>query len=111
MNGTNLNSIGMVISKRSIDEITTTDVRYYISSLNGGVQEFGNGVRSHWGIENKLHWVLDVQFRENDSRIRKKNAPENFSMLRHVALNLLRQEKSLKRGIKTKDPRFNNFLI
>jgi predicted transposase YbfD/YdcC len=99
---TKLNSIGMVIATRIIDNNITTDVRYYISSLKNGIQEFANGVRSHWGIENKLHWVLDVQLREDDSRIRKENAPENFSILRHVALNLLRQEKSLKRGIKTK---------
>lgn len=99
---TKLESIGMVISKRIIDKNIATDVRYYISSLEKGIQEFANGVRSHWGIENKLHWVLDVQLREDDSRIRKENAPENFSILRHVALNLLRREKSLKRGIKTK---------
>jgi predicted transposase YbfD/YdcC len=97
-----LNSIGMVTSKRTINEIVTTEVRYYISSLDSDIEKFANGVRSHWGIENKLHWVLDVQMREDDSRIRKENAPENFSMLRHVALNLLKQETSVKRGTKTK---------
>jgi len=99
---TGLNSIGMVTSTRTINEKITTDVRYYITSLDGGIEKFANGVRSHWGIENKLHWILDVQMREDDSRIRKENAPENFSMLRHVALNLLKQETSVKRGIKTK---------
>jgi len=99
---TDLNSIGMVISKKTIDNKTTTEKRYYISSLEEGIKDFARGVRSHWGIENKLHWVLDVQMREDECRIRTGYAPENFAILRHVALNLLRQEKSLKRGIEGK---------
>lgn len=58
--------------------------------------------RSHWGIENKLHWVLDVAFREDDSRIRQGNAPHNMAVLRHMALNLLKHEKTAKGGIKAK---------
>ena len=59
-------------------------------------------VRAHWGIENSLHWVLDVVFREDDSRVRIKNAAENLALIRKITHNLLQQEKTLKRGIKTK---------
>ncbi len=99
---TESNSIGMVISTRTVDSKTTIEKRYYISSLTTGIKEFARGVRSHWIIENKLHWVLDVQMREDESRIRTGSAPENFAMLRHVALNLLRQENTVTRGIKGK---------
>jgi len=61
-----------------------------------------DSIRQHWGVENSLHWVLDVAFREDDSRIRKDNAPQNFAVLRHIAGNLLQQEKSVKTGIKNK---------
>ena len=98
----NLNSIAMVTSTRIIGEKQTIEKRYYISSLSGEIERFAEGVRKHWGIENKLHWILDVQFREDDSRIRKGNGAENFAMLRHVALNLLKQDKKTKLGIKAK---------
>ena len=58
--------------------------------------------RSHWGIENRLHWVLDIAFREDMSRVRKDHAPENFAVLRHMAVNMLKQEKSIKVGIHAK---------
>ncbi|MFN9174155.1 MAG: ISAs1 family transposase, partial [Synechocystis sp.] len=58
--------------------------------------------RSHWGIENQLHWVLDVAFNEDASRIRKDHAPENFALIRHIAVNLLRRETSVKVGLKAK---------
>ena len=63
---------------------------------------FGESIRSHWGIENSLHWILDVALNEDDCKIRKDNAPQNFAVLRHIAVNLLGKEKSKKLGIKNK---------
>ena len=97
-----LNSIGLAESERHIGDELTIERRYFISSLGNDAQQFGNAVRKHWGIENNLHWVLDVAFREDENRVRKDHAPENMTMLRHIALNLLKQETTLKRGIKTK---------
>lgn len=97
-----LQSIGMVESVRTVNGKTTVETRYYISSLPNNAKRLGQSVRSHWGIENPLHWVLDVAFCEDDCRIRKDNAPQNFAVLRHIALNLLNQEKTLKTGIKNK---------
>jgi predicted transposase YbfD/YdcC len=96
------NSVGMVESVRSLNGETTVETHYFISSLESNAKEFGNSIRSHWGIENSLHWILDVALREDDCRIRKDNAPQNFAILRHIAVNLLGQEKRVKRGIKNK---------
>ena len=95
-------SIGMVEAERQIGDEKTSETRYYISSLAGDAKEFGMAVRAHWGIENSVHWVLDIAFREDDSRVRRGNGAQNFAILRHIALNLLRQEKSAKCGIKAK---------
>jgi len=95
-----LHSISMVIAERRIGETTSVCTRYYLSSLSGSAKEVSRAVRSHWQIENSLHWVLDIAFREDDSRIRRGNGPQNFAVLRHIALNLLKQENSLKQGIK-----------
>ncbi len=77
--------------------------RFYISSLTPkNPARINEAVQTHWGIETKLHWVLDVAFREDDSRVRKGHADENFTIARHIALNKLKNEKSLKRGIKGK---------
>jgi predicted transposase YbfD/YdcC len=97
-----LHSIGMRESVRIVKGKTTIETRYYISSLENNAQKFGESVRSHWGIENSLHWVLDVGFREDDCRIRKDNAPQNFAILRHISLNLLTTEKTSKTGVKNK---------
>lgn len=81
----NLKSVGMVEYIRTINGKTNVETRYYISSLANNAQLLGQSVRSHWSIENSLHWVLDVAFCEDDCRIRKDNAPQNFSVLvRHA---------------------------
>jgi predicted transposase YbfD/YdcC len=98
-----LQSIAMVEAEREIlGEEKSIERRYYISSLESDAKRIGQATREHWGVENSLHWVLDVTFREDQSRIRKDNAPENMAILRHMALSLLKQEKTSKRGIRAK---------
>ena len=94
--------IGMVESERAIGESKSVERRYYIGSVENNAKVFGWAVRNQWAIENKLHWSLDVMFREDDSRIRIGEAAENMAVLRQMALNILRQEKTSKRGVKTK---------
>ncbi|MGB7486276.1 MAG: ISAs1 family transposase, partial [Phormidesmis sp.] len=90
-----LKRVGMIESERHIkDKPTTTERRYYLTSLNGGVERFARASRGHWGIENRLHWSLDVVFREDDSRIRSDHAPENMTLIRKIALDLLSKESS-----------------
>jgi predicted transposase YbfD/YdcC len=97
-----LRSIAMVVSTRIIQGVETKQVRFYISSLKSDAKRILQVVRSHWGIENELHWVLDVALNEDRSRVRKDHAPANLAVLRHIALNLLKQEKSAKGGIRAK---------
>jgi predicted transposase YbfD/YdcC len=97
-----LRSIGMIEAKRTTKEGTSVKRRYFISSLESNAKQMLHAVRTYWGIENKLHWILDLAFREDESRVRKGNAPENFAVLRHIALNLLRGEDSAKISIRAK---------
>ena len=97
-----LKAIAMIISERRIGDKTEIKTRYFISSLDCDANHFLRSKRSYWGIENQLHWVLDVAFREDDSRVRKGNAPQNFALIRHMALNMLKQEKTAKGGVKAK---------
>ncbi len=97
-----LKSIGMVESIRKEKGKITKEIRYFICSISADAQLFAKAVRCHWQIENTLHWTLDIAFQEDDSRIRKGNAPENFAILRHICLNLLKNEKTYKAGIKIK---------
>jgi len=87
-------TIGVVVSERHEKDKKTTECRYYISSQENNAELFAKAVRAHWGIENFLHYVLDVTFREDECRIRKDDAPENFAVLRHIARNLLQREKT-----------------
>jgi len=95
-------SIGLVETTQTRNERTTTATRYYISSLPADIGRFSHAVRAHWGIENRVHWVLDIAFREDESRVRKDHGAKNFAVLRHIAMNLLRHETSRKGSIKTK---------
>ena len=97
-----LRSVGLVESVREIEGKTTLERRYYLSSLKLDVETFARAVRGHWGVENKLHWIMDVCFREDQSRARQGHAAENLATLRRLALNLLKREKTKKRGIRGK---------
>jgi len=96
-----LRSVGVVESVRDIGGQTSTERRYYLSSLALDVKKFAQAVRSHWGVENQLHWVLDVVFGEDQSRARTGHAAENLATLRRWALNLLKADtRKAKRSIK-----------
>ncbi len=97
-----LTSIVVIESKRTISGKTTIAHRVYISSKKRSAKYFLQATRDHWHVENKLHWTLDVAFREDESRLRKGDGAENFSILRRIALNLLKKEKTEKTGIETK---------
>jgi predicted transposase YbfD/YdcC len=97
-----LTSLVKVQAERRTTQKTTIEDRYYLSSLAGDAQKLLDATRTHWGIENSLQWVLDIAFREDECRVRKGYAAQNLATLRHIAVNLLKQEKTAKVGTKSK---------
>lgn len=97
-----LRSLAIVKATRVIDGETSSQKRYFISSVKSGADRMMRLIRNHWEVENKLHWSLDVSFNEDNSRVRTGHAPENLALIRKMALNLLRQNKTKKCGAKTK---------
>ena len=109
-----LKSVVRIVSKRKIGDKTEIKTRYFISSLPADAKVVLNVKRDHWKIENQLHWVLDIAFREDECRIRKDHAAENMAVLRHIALNLLKRDKTAKGGIHAKRLQAgwnNNYLL
>jgi predicted transposase YbfD/YdcC len=97
-----LQSIALVQAERRVGEETTLKHRYFISSLESNAQRLLHAARTYWEIENKVHWVLDLAFREDECRVRKGNGAQNLAVVRHIALNLLRRESTSKRSIRAK---------
>lgn len=95
-----LESIVEVTSVREIKGVRSQETRYYVSSLIPDAEKLGKAIRAHWSIENSLHWVLDISFRDDDSRIRRGNAPQNIAIIKHMALNLLQKAKGKRDSIK-----------
>ena len=92
----------MIESIREGKDFKTTDTRFYISSCQPSAKSLLDASRKHWGVENSLHWTLDVTFNEDESRIRKEASPENYAIFRHIALNILRNDTSTEASIKRK---------
>ena len=99
---TGLRCVAKVQARRNVGGKETVEDRYFLSSLEGKASQLLMATRAHWQIENGLHWVLDVAFREDESRVRKDHGAQNLATLRHIALNLLKQEKTAKVGIQNK---------
>lgn len=101
---TKLQTIAMVRRSRQVGDKTSEETHHYISSLplSAGAQTIAHAVRSHWAVENQLHWSLDVGFREDACQVRKDNAPANLACVRRIALTQLKQETGKKLGIQGK---------
>lgn len=100
-----LHTIVRVRSERYVGDKHSVEDRHFIGSATPLATEALRATRAHWHVENSLHWVLDIAFREDESRLRKGNGPQNFAVLRHIALNLLKQEKSTKLSLRAKRKR------
>jgi predicted transposase YbfD/YdcC len=96
----NLKSVVRIESTRRIGDAVSIEARHYLSSLPADAPRLSQVIRSHWGIENRLHWVLDLAFHEDSSRVRADHAPENLAIIRHLALNLLRRDPTRRIGLK-----------
>jgi predicted transposase YbfD/YdcC len=101
----NIASVGLVESSREVGGKVSMEQRFFLTSLSCDAIRFAQAVREHWGVENALHWVLDVSFHEDDCRIRQGNGAQNMVALRHMALNLLQRDSSHKRAIKARRKR------
>lgn len=97
-----LKSLAAIESQRRTGGKVTSEIRYFISSLSGSAEQLALAARGHWGIENSLHWVLDVTMNEDRSRIRKDHAPENLSILRKIAINSIKRETSTKSSVRVR---------
>ena len=109
-----LQTIVIIERTRHLWNKVTHEVHFYLSSLPADAHVLGNAIRTHWGIENQVHWTLDVTFNEDKSRIRSCHAPRNFALLRRMALNALNLEKTLQRSLRQKSRRAsmnNDYMI
>jgi predicted transposase YbfD/YdcC len=97
-----LRSIGMVVRTRVVNGVASDEVAYYISSLPPKVRTFAKATRGHWGIENRLHWSLDVTFAEDRSRVRTDHGPANLGLLRRLALSILQRDTACKDSLRGK---------
>jgi len=97
-----LNTLARITAQREIKGVKTTDVRFYISSVDAEAKEFNAYIRQHWAVENSLHWILDMTFREDAQRKRKGMAANNFALIQKITLNLLRKEESKNMSLKNK---------
>lgn len=100
-----LTTVVMVVRSIQHWNKTTHEVQFYITSLTSDAHKIGSAIRQHWGIENSVHWTLDVTFHEDESRIRSLHSPQNFALLRRIALNVLERETSFHRSIRQKSRR------
>lgn len=109
-----LKSLVMVIRVRHLWNKTTREIQFYLTSLDCDARKLGQAIREHWGVENSLHWTMDVTFNEDACRIRTGQSPQNLSLLRRIALNALNLEPSFKRSNRQKSNRAamdNNYML
>lgn len=109
-----LQCVVMVVRVRHLWNKTTREVQFYLTSLDSDARKLGQAIRVHWGIENGLHWTLDVTFQEDNCRVRTAHAPQNLAILRRIALNALNREQSFRRSTRQKSNRAamdNNYML